>query len=85
MKVRYAKQAVKAIKGMDATTKKRIRQAINGIPAGNIKKLQGPYQTSQPELYRLRIGDWRVLFAYPEADTVLIERISPRGEAYKGE
>jgi len=80
MKVRYAKQAVKAIKGMDATTKKRIRQAINGIPAGNIKKLQ-----EHTELYRLRMGDWRILFAYPEADTVLIERISSRGDAYKGE
>ena len=58
MNVKYAKQAVKAIKRMDSATKQRIRQGIHGIPAGDIKKLRG-----HTELYRLRIGDWRILFA----------------------
>ena len=78
MKITYARQAVKAIERLDADTKQRIKHSIYGIPLGDIKRLRG-----HAELYRLRIGDWRVLFSYPDTDTVLIERISPRGEAYK--
>ena len=80
MDVHYAKRAVKAIKKLDASTKQRIRQGINGIPVGDIKKLQG-----HDELFRLRIGDWRILFSYIDADTVLIAKISSRGAVYKGD
>jgi len=80
MDVQYAKQAVKAIKKLDVSAKQRVRQGINAIPAGDIKKLQG-----HTELFRLRIGDWRILFTYIDADTVLIARISSRSDAYKGE
>jgi len=79
MTITYAKQAVKTLERMDAASKHRIRQGISGIPSGDIKRLQG-----STELYRLRVGDWRVLFSYPDDNTVLIERISPRGDAYKG-
>ena len=78
MDVQYAKQAVKAIKKLDVSAKQRVRQGINAIPAGDIKKLQG-----HTELFRLRIGDWRILFSYIDADTVLIVRISSRGTVYK--
>ena len=80
MKITYAKQAVKMIARLDTPTKQRIGRGISGIPLGDIKRLRG-----HVELYRLRIGDWRVLFSYPDAGTVLIEKISPRGEVYKGE
>ena len=80
MKITYAKQAIKVIARLDSPTKQRIRRGISGIPLGDIKRLQG-----HTELYRLRVGDWRILFSYPDAETVLIERVSPRGEAYKGE
>ena len=80
MKITYAKRAIKAIARLDVPTKQRIAQGISGIPLGDIKQLRG-----HVELYRLRIGDWRVLFSYPDVETVLIEKISPRGEVYKGE
>lgn len=79
MNITYYKQAVKTLERMDAATKQRVRQAIAGIPKGNIKKLQG-----HTKLYRLRVGDWRIVFSYPDSDAVLIEKISPRGEVYKG-
>ena len=79
MNITYAKRAVKVIERLDVPTKQRIRCAISGIPLGDIKHLQG-----HTELYRLRVGDWRVLFSYLDAETVLIEKISPRGEVYKG-
>ena len=78
MNILYAKRAIKTIERLDTTTKQRIGQGIVAIPSGDIKRLQG-----HAELYRLRVGDWRILFTYLASDTVLIEKISPRGEAYK--
>lgn len=79
MQISYAKAAVKAINGMDRPTKQRIRAAIEKIPAGDIKPLQGSNGS-----YRLRVGGWRILFSYPAQDAILIEKIGPRGEVYKG-
>ena len=79
MEVQYAKRAIKTLNQLDKTVKQRIREGINDIPSGNIKKLQG-----HKDLLRLRIGDWRIIFSYPDSNTILIERISPRGEAYRG-
>ena len=47
--------------------------------AGNIKKLQG----IDPPEYRLRVGDFRVRFSYPDSDTVRINRIQNRKDAYR--
>jgi hypothetical protein len=46
---------------------------------GNIKKLQG----IDPPEYRLRVGDWRVRFSYPDAATVRVNRIRNRKDAYR--
>jgi len=79
MNIVYYKQAVKALKNMDMVTKDRIKNAIVLIPRGDIKKLQG-----HNELYRLRVSDWRIVFSYPDSETILIEKIAPRGEVYRG-
>lgn len=76
--IQYSKQAVKAINGMDKPTKQRIKTAIDAIPNGDIKPLKG-----LPGSYRLRVGDWRIIFYYIDSNTVLIEQISPRGDVYK--
>ncbi len=79
MQITYARAAVKAINSMNRPTKQRIKASIEKLPQGDIK----PYKGS-PGTYRLRVGDWRILFSYPEDDTVLIEKIGPRGDIYKG-
>lgn len=79
MEIRYAKAAVKVISGLDRPTKQRIRNAVERLPKGDVKPLSGSVR-----LYRLRVGDWRIVFSYPDGNTVLIEKIAPRGEAYKG-
>ena len=78
MRIEYARAAVKVINSMDRPTKQRIKAGIEKRPAGDIK----PYKGS-PGTYRLRVGDWRILFSYPEEDTILIEKIGPRGGVYK--
>lgn len=80
MEIYYARSAVKAINSMERTTKQRIKAALERLPEGDIKPLRG-----SPGTYRLRVGGWRILFSYPEQNVVLVEKIGPRGDIYKGE
>ena len=77
MRTEYKKKAMKYINLADRPTKKRLREAIEKLPFGDIKKLAG-YENE----YRLRVGDLRVLFTV-ENDTITINDIIPRGQAYK--
>ena len=79
MEYELSKQAAKAFQKMDKPTKLRVKNGIEAIPDGDIKPLKG-FKGS----YRLRIGDWRVLFSYVDTETILIEKIAPRGQVYKG-
>jgi len=79
MQIEYSKQAVKTISNMDTATKNRIRQGINKIPEGDIVPLK-----NSPGSYRLRVGGWRIIFSYRSDDVILIEKIAPRGDVYKG-
>lgn len=77
MQIEYSKNAVKYINASDKPTKRRLKEAIERIPFGDIKKLQGIDNG-----YRLRVGDLRVLFSI-ENDIIFIDNIIPRGQAYK--
>jgi mRNA interferase RelE/StbE len=52
-----------------------LRFAESGV--GNVKALQGGDEL------RLRIGDYRLFFVCPDADTIEIRRVRHRGEAYR--
>lgn len=73
----YTKRAMKNIKSLDIRVKDRIKNGIEEIPLGDIKKLQG-----YSNLYRLRIGDYRVIYQV-EDGMIIIDAVLPRGEAYK--
>ncbi len=77
LQIEYSKNSVKYINAADKTTKKRLKDAIEKIPLGDIKKLQGIDNG-----YRLRVGDLRVLFSI-EDNIIYIDNIIPRGQAYK--
>jgi len=77
MQIEYSRLAVKYINSQDKPTKKRLKDAIEKIPQGDIKKLKG-----LDNEYRLRVGDLRVLFSI-EGNMIIIYDILPRGQAYK--
>lgn len=79
MRIKLSKKAIKTLGALDNKTQERIWEAIKKVPDGDIKRLAG-----DNSVYRLRVGGWRILFSYPEKDIILIEKISPRGDAYKG-
>lgn len=52
---------------------------IKGLPDGDVKRLQGPER-----LWRLRVGEWRVIFDRRAQDRVIdILAVRPRGRAYR--
>jgi mRNA interferase RelE/StbE len=82
--IEYTRDAAKSLKSMPKTTAVLIMQKISALavdpfaPNNNVKKL-----VNRPEC-RLRVGDWRVLFAVHEGRLVIeVIRIAPRGGAYQ--
>jgi mRNA interferase RelE/StbE len=68
---------VKDIGRLNNPIKKRIKNGIESLPLGDVKKLQ-----KHENLYRLRIGDWRIIFSYVDEHTILVEEIETRGDVY---
>lgn len=76
MEIKYSKQAYKYLKKLHAPKRNQIIAAINRIPEGDIRKMQG-----LDNLFRLRVGDYRVLYT-PERDIIKVEKIGSRGDVY---
>ncbi len=76
---RYHKQAERFILSQGKAAALRIYGAIEKLPLGDVKYLQG---TSKPKKYRLRVGDYRIVF-YVEGAAYVILRVDNRGDVYK--
>ena len=78
------KKAKKTLQSLGRTDRSRIAEKITLLgdnpdnPTLDIKPLQGePY-------HRLRVGQWRIIFDRDdEVKIIAIEKIKPRGGAYK--
>lgn len=69
----------KALSEYEKDTSRSIVGAIEKIPQGDIKRLQGE---KYPPLYRLRIGKFRVIYHF-ENEEIIIAKIDTRGDVYK--
>ena len=82
MKIAYSRAAFRTLKRIPANEAKRIREKIEAYAedpasqASNVVKLQGR------EGYRLRVGDWRVIFD-SDGSVLDILAIGPRGGIYR--
>lgn len=86
MKVKYSRDALKFLSGLDKKSVSRIREAINGLtlrpPVGDIKPMQG-YTDGRK---RLRVGSWRIIYRHENEETVeiiFVIDIGNRGDIYK--
>ena len=81
--IRYEREAERAIDALDPVARKRVLLAIGALAtdprkAANVTTMKGS------DLYRLRVRDWRVVYALHEAVlTVLVVRIGHRREVYR--
>ena len=80
----FRKDAAKALQNMPQNTARLIRDKIDVVAVdpyaqnANVKALK-----DRPG-YRLRVGDWRILYDLDDDLCVLtVERIRPRGVAYQ--
>ena len=83
-KIAYTKEAARSLLRMPRNTATLIREKLETIAADpyadhpNAKKLQGR------EGYRLRVGDWRVIYKLQnEQLLIIVMKVAPRGDVYK--
>lgn len=70
---------MKSLRKLDRKNRERITSAIGQLPEGDVKRLRGPAR-----LWRLRVGEWRVLFDRRSKEKVIdVLAIRPRGRAYR--
>ena len=77
--IEFKPRAVKDLDALDRSVARRVLEKIRGLEnklAGDVKRL-----TNFTPEYRLRVGDYRVLFEI-EGDRVIIYRVKHRSRAY---
>lgn len=81
--IKWAQGAVKDIRRLDNPLIVRITRAIEAF--AETGRGDGKRLTNADGAYRLRVGEWRVLFRLVHTDIqiMLIQAVLPRGEAYK--
>jgi len=73
-----APAATKALRKLPRNEQERIRTAIQRLPAGDVRRLQG-----RRDEWRLRVGDWRALIRLDQkARLIVVTAVKPRGSAY---
>jgi mRNA interferase RelE/StbE len=81
-KVLWLDRALKETERLDRPTRERIFDAVERLATtgqGDVRPLLG-----RSGEYRLRVGNWRILFQRDGAQLViLVLRVRPRGDAYK--
>ena len=81
-----SKTAKKDLNGLEKQIQERIRTELKELendpfqprPKADIKKL---HKMSKHQFYRMRVGNYRVIYAVENADVKVI-RIIPRGKGY---
>ena len=82
--IEYRRDASKALKSLPRNVAVRIAGKLDALavdpfaPNQNVKKLVGR------EAYRLRIGDWRVIYEiYRDRLVIHVVAVAPRGGVYQ--
>ena len=78
--IKFAKEAAKQYKRLPKEYRSLVDIALSRLSEG--LKLDLRPVGGQKDVYRIRIGKYRVLFVKFNR-TMLVFRVSPRGEAYK--
>jgi mRNA interferase RelE/StbE len=80
--IEWRPRAVKDLDRLSPEMRRRVLAAVNRMSeeAGDVRRLEG----FKPPLFRLRVGDWRILFTYEESGATKIQRVLPRDKAYRG-
>ena len=80
MNIFYSKSSLKYLLKLEKKKRVNIVSAIDQLPEnGDVKKMHG---VSIKDLYRLRIGEYRILFIWNGPDIRILD-VDTRGDIYK--
>jgi mRNA interferase RelE/StbE len=80
--LQWSARALKDLARLDRSIRERIVTAVERLAdtgEGDVRRLHG----RDRDVFRLRVGEWRVLFTILDGLVVLIARVHPRGSAYR--
>lgn len=83
MNVTITERAARYVNKLDKSVQQQLKGALSRLydfpDVTNIKQLKG-----RPRRYRMRVGDWRIIFTVDwEKDTLIVVTIAHRKDAYK--
>ena len=77
------RKAEKALKRLHGEILERTRQAIR-VLAENPRPIGYKKMTGYDNLYRIRVGDWRIIYAIEDDKLIiLVLEVAPRGKIYR--
>jgi mRNA interferase RelE/StbE len=80
----FTKQALKMLQKMPRDIGRSIRQRLDPIAIDPFAIHPGVTKLQNRDGFRLRIGDWRVIYAIQkEKVVILVVKIASRGEVYR--
>ena len=83
-RIRITTKAQRDFKKLDPVVRKRIETAIYKLETDRMPQQFKPLVGRAISQFRLRVGDWRVLYdLYGEDEVVLILRIGHRRDIYR--
>lgn len=82
MAIQISSRARKTLVRLPRNRRGQIRQKIAELSADDLGKNPQIKKLVGQDGYRLRVGDWRILFYVRETD-IYITRIASRGDAYQ--
>ena len=84
MQIQYTKQAIKALSRMQPGKAHAIQAKIRQIASGNTAGLNIIPMQGMEGIFRLRAGDYRMIYEIKKDALVLIViRVGTRGDVYK--
>lgn len=78
--IEFKSEPLKFINKQPKNQKIRIIQAITNLPNGDIKRMVG---IQNQVLYRLRVGNYRIIYSLDLNNKIIIIYINNRGDVYK--
>jgi mRNA interferase RelE/StbE len=80
----FTRQAVRILQKMPHDIALGIRQRLDQIAVDPFAQQPGVTKLQNRDGYRLRVGDWRVIYdIQKEKLVILVLKIAPRGEVYR--
>jgi mRNA interferase RelE/StbE len=83
-KIVFTKQAIRSMQKMPRNLQDLVREKLDQIARDPFAALPNVTKLQNREGYRLRVGDWRLIYdLQKEKLVILVFKVAPRGEVYR--